>query len=316
MSNMSNRLNDISEDEIRIISTPGNADVKPDTGDGGNKSRRRVVALVVGLAVVVVVGVALWLLWPSSLDVESDGPDAMPVIVETANGEEVAVQEAAPEAVSEEPSKSTPPVYNPKGYATITDTIINGVGLTLVTPHDLTPVLKVGADVLETENAQVAFQAAFIREDNGEILGAFVSDGELLSRGESKAGYCAIIDGELTIGVAKTTPLLESAIETNGFFFRQFPLVVGGEVIESDAPLSALRKALAVIDGQPVVVIAKKQMTTSEFAHTLADLGVTDAIFLVGSTTKGYAVDKEGNRHSFGREDKNRSENTNYILWR
>ena len=71
-------------------------------------------------------------------------------------------------------------------------------------------------------------QAADVRRDNRQIVGAYVINGEMLSRGKAKSGFCAIIGDEVMIGVAQTTPLLERATEENGFFFRQYPLVYEG----------------------------------------------------------------------------------------
>ena len=79
------------------------------------------------------------------------------------------------------------------------------------------------------------------------IAGAYVVKGELLSKGEAKAGYCSIVNGEVNIGVADATPMLEEALMKDGYFFRQYPLVAGGQLIENKLKGAALRKALAVL---------------------------------------------------------------------
>lgn len=61
-------------------------------------------------------------------------------------------------------------------------------------------------------------QAADVRADNGDIVGAFVLKGEPKAWGLSKKGFCATISGNVTIGVANNTPLFEEATETEGYF--------------------------------------------------------------------------------------------------
>ena len=48
----------------------------------------------------------------------------------------------------------------------------------------------------------LAAQAADIRKNNKEILGDYVFKGEQLSTGKRKTGYCAIIDGNVSLGVS------------------------------------------------------------------------------------------------------------------
>lgn len=201
------------------------------------------------------------------------------------------------------------------GFVETYDTIINKVPLTIFVPKDLTPKLYIGPEALKDSTARFVVQAADVRGDNGEILGAYVLDGNLLSKGQSKSGFCAIINGKPVIGVANSTPYLEQAIETGGYFFRQYPLVVGGQVVENKLKTSSLRKALAELKGEIVVVMNDKKQTLNEFSQTLVDLGVSNAIYLIGSTAPGFAIDKQGKRIDFGKEEENPMDKTNYIIW-
>lgn len=215
-----------------------------------------------------------------------------------------------------EPTESRPPRALGEGYVDIRDTMVNGVPLKIFTPHDATPVLHVGADALNDTTAAFVLEAAFVREDTGGISGAYVVDGNLVSKGNARSGFCAIIDGRIIIGVADNTPYLEQAIETNGYFFRQYPLVVAGQVINNTTPYTALRKALAELDGKTVVVMSEKEQKINDFSQTLVDLGVTNAINLIGSTSLGFAHDAEGRKIVFGQDVENRLENANYLIWR
>ena len=158
-------------------------------------------------------------------------------------------------------------------------------------------------------------QAADIRRDNGEIVGAYVCEGQLLSKGQPKSGFCAIINGSPIIGVADSTPYLEQAIETDGYFFRQYPLVVANHVVENKLKRRSLRKALAEWNGRIAVIVSHKQLTFHDFAQALVDMGVTNAIYLVGSKSYGLVRDADGNRIVLGSDVVSDAKNVNYIVW-
>ena len=282
---MSRKNIDIDDNEIRIITST--------SGNGTSTPPRWLYYAIVCTAVAIIATVYA-LLWGSD---------------DTADSEELAVtQEAAA------PGDTATVVK--KGYVEITDTVVGNVPLVILTPRDATPKLHIGIDVLQSPGVVMAMQAADIRSDNGGIVGAYVVDGNLVSKGQAKSGFCAIIDGNITIGVADATPFLEKAIESDGYFFRQYPLVVGNQLVENKPKGRSLRKALAEWNGTTVVVLSHSRLTFHDFAQTLVDLGVANAIYLVGSEAFGFAVDSEGNRTEFGKEAPSPEASTNYIIWR
>ena len=282
---MSKKNIDIDDNEIRIITSK--------SGNGTSTPPRWLYYAIVCAAVAIIATVYA-LLWGSD---------------DTADSEELAVtQEAAA------PGDTATVVK--KGYVEITDTVVGNVPLVILTPRDATPKLHIGIDVLQTPDVVMAMQAADIRSDNGGIVGAYVVDGNLVSKGQAKSGFCAIIDGNITIGVADATPFLEKAIESDGYFFRQYPLVVGNQLVENKPKGRSLRKALAEWNGTTVVVLSHSRLTFHDFAQTLVDLGVANAIYLVGSEAFGFAVDAEGNRTEYGKEAPSPKASTNYIIWR
>lgn len=201
-------------------------------------------------------------------------------------------------------------------FVTARDTVVGGTALRILTPTGATPRLVIGKEALADSTAVLVAQAADVRGDNGQIAGAYVMKGDLLSRGEAKAGFCAIIDGEITVGVADATPMLEKAIESEGYFFRQFPLVVGGQVVENKPKGRSLRKALAEIDGKVSVVLSLDRLTFHDFSQALADAGVRNAVYLVGSTAAGFYTDEAGTRYTFGTPADTDWEYLNYIVWK
>lgn len=214
--------------------------------------------------------------------------------------------------VVDRPADGPRPVSG-RAYAERTDTTVNGVGLIIFTPCRATPVLQVGSF---DSAAVLVVPAADVRRDNGGMVGAFVLSGRLLSRGQAKSGFCAIIDGRMTIGVADATPLLERALDTDGYFFRQYPLVVGGQVVENKLRGRSQRKALIERDGEISVVLTEKALSMNDFSQLLVDIGVSNAIYLVGSTAYGFARDADGRKTEFGTPCASEPENVNYIVWR
>lgn len=90
----------------------------------------------------------------------------------------------------------------------------------------------------------------------------------MLSRVVTAQAFCAIIVGKITIEMAETTPYLEEALDKDGYFFRQFPLVIAGEMIdESQRPGNrSFRKALVETENGFSVVMSQNSVSMSEFA--------------------------------------------------
>ena len=162
-------------------------------------------------------------------------------------------------------------------------------------------------------------QAADIRADNGGIVGAFVLEGEPKAWGLSKKGFCAIINDTVTVGVADNSPLFEEATEKGGYFFRQFPLVDKGSLVENELKGKAVRRALCDRGGEIFTVETLSIESFHDFSQALVDLGVDNAIYLVGANAYGWATDVDGQRHEFGDPNPKTSKkwrNINYLVMR
>lgn len=214
-----------------------------------------------------------------------------------------------------------PVVGETKPYVAITNTEVGSEEFVIMEPRNATPELAVGYDNVNGTDVVAIFEAAGIRDDlnvHGEhgIVGAFVYKGELLSRGMSKLGYCAIIDDKITLGVADNTPLFEKCVETEGYFFRQYPLVASGEVVDANAPGAYLRKALAELNGKIVVIQSKDKMTIGDFSEALKAMGVTTAIYLNGGNSISKCLNQDGTYTVLGNPSPVTEKNVNYIVWR
>ena len=207
------------------------------------------------------------------------------------------------------------------GYTEIRDTIINDIPIRMYIPHHAEMTLHLGRINRQDTTIIYAAQAADVRADNGGIVGAFVLKGEPKAWGLSKKGYCASIDGKVTIGVAANSPLFEQATECGGYFFRQYPLVDNGQPVFNEPKGKSIRRGICDMGGTIFMVETLTKESFYDYAQALADMGVDNAIYLVGSTAYGWAVDRQGLAHEFGEDDcyagrRRMPKNTTYIVWR
>ncbi len=206
-----------------------------------------------------------------------------------------------------------------QGFVEIADTTINDIPMRLYIPHSVSMSLYVGNIDRNDQSIVFAAQAADIRADNGGIVGAFVLQGEPKAWGLSKRGYCAIIDDSVTVGVADNSPLFEEATEKGGYFFRQFPLVDKGNLVENELKGKAVRRALCDRSGEIFTVETLSIESFHDFAQALVDLDVDNAIYLVGANAYGWSTDADGQRHEFGDPNPKTSKkwrNINYLVMR
>jgi hypothetical protein len=207
------------------------------------------------------------------------------------------------------------------GYTEIRDTTINDIPIRIYIPHHAEMTLQLGRLDRQDTTIIYAAQAADVRADNGGIVGAFVLKGEPKAWGLSKKGFCASIDGKVTVGVADNSPLFEQATERGGYFFRQYPLVDNGTPIFNEPKGKAIRRAICDRGGTIFMVETLAKESFYDFAQALADMGIDYAVYLVGSAAYGWAVDREGIAHEFGYDDcyagrRRMPKNTSYIVWR
>ncbi len=202
-----------------------------------------------------------------------------------------------------------------KASLTIREDTINDINLIIFTPEGYKAELKVGAIDTLDKSIMLCAQAADIRSDNGEIVSAYVLDGEPLSRGIAKKGFCAIIDDAITLGMAEETPLYERVVESKGDFFRQYPLVHDSQMQENKPKGKAIRNALCILNGKVCVIRSANIESFHDFAQALQDIGVTEAISLTGSNATFIVNDNDGNFTNYGTFEKS-YENINYIIFR
>ena len=297
---MSNKTDEIRDDEIRIIGKNGKQ-----TDQGGRKW------LWISLGAVAVVAVVLVLVLSLSgrkrtnneAEVVPELFDPVPVV------EQPSESESEKKAWLGDYSDETTP------YTEHIRRTINDINLDIYIPHNARPSLLLGVPDPSDSRIIFANQAADVRADNGKINGAYVLAGKPLAWGLSKKGYVAVIDGEVTVGVADNSPLFEKATETGGYFFRQYALVDNGVLVENAPKNKAVRKAICDRAGEIMVVMSESKESFHDFAQALVDLQVDNAVYLVASISHGFYRDRDGEFQMIYERGQIRYPNENYILW-
>lgn len=298
------RYDDISDDEIRIIG---------DSGDTRNLKRMVLIALVA----LAVVGGILALVFAGG-NKENSVPEVEEVPVPIYGEEVVPVEEVG--VVDDTHFSRLRVSPTERGFTELRDTTINDVPLRIYIPHNAECTLHVGKVDRDDNDIIYTAEAAFIRADNHAILGAFVLKGEPLAWGLSMRGYCASIDGEITVGVADNSPLFEEAINRGGYFFRQYPLVDNGKFVANEPKNKSVRRAICERKGEIFMVESLAKESFHDFTQALVDLGVDNAVNLAGSEAYGWAIDRDGVKHEFGTPNfytgrGKMPKNTNYIVF-
>ena len=287
------RNKDIRDDEIRII--------------GGSEPLRTSnvwIKVLIAVLCAILAGAITLIFWPKRA-AETVEPE---VVFEPTN--EILLTEEEPVRWLGDYTDST------KAYTEHIRDTINDIPLDIYIPHNAVPELMVGVPDIFDKSIVMATQAADNRADNGKIVGAFVVKGQPLSWGLSKKGYCGIIDGKLTVGVADNSPLFEEATEKSGYFFRQYPLVDNGVLVENEPKGKSIRKALCNRNGEIMIVMSQTPESFHDFAQALVDMKVDNAIYTVGSTSYGYFRDKFDHFEQIYEKRRGGYKYENFILWR
>lgn len=287
---MNKELFDIGDNEIRVVGHAGASD-----GKKPEPKRRWWLWLILAVLLLLALGFACWRMMPRrTLPASSYSAEA---IIDT-------TQNVTFEASAEQ-----------KAYTIVSSDSVNDIALRIYTPVGGRVELFVGKLPCDDQSIILAAQAADYRADNGQIAGAFVYRGELLSRGHPKYGFCAIIGDKLTMGKSQETALFERAVEQEGYFFRQFSLVHDGKHGESVPKGKAIRRALCYYQESIAIIESVERESMHDFAGALIDLGVQEAIGLVGNSQISLYEDESGYRF-IGDIEKQEGVQETYIVWR
>ena len=225
---MINRIDEIQDDELRVIGRP--------SGSEDTRKPRKWLWIVMAVAIVAAVVAA------TIICSRKPGPGNDPVVFDSSIKEKI------------EPLGNYADTTG-KAYTEHLELTINDIPLDIYIPHNAKPSLAIGTPDIFDKNIVLVTQAADIRADNGKINGAYVLAGKPMAWGLSKKGYVGIIDDKITVGGADNAPLFEEATEKGGYFFRQYPLVDNGVLVENEPKGKAIRKAICDRAGEVKQII-------------------------------------------------------------
>ncbi len=198
----------------------------------------------------------------------------------------------------------------------ITEESINDVPMTIYSLGNIDAELIVGQP--ETTDTSIVFitQAADIRKDNNQIVGDFVLKGEQIATGKRKIGYCAIINHSPTIGMSNSDEMKDFCIANKGDYFRQYILVSDAEAQINKLRGKSIRRALANNGDSLYIVISHNRESLYDFSLALQDIGMTNALYLVGGDSYfAYRTAQGDPLISYG-EFETYSPYMNYIIFR
>ena len=99
-----------------------------------------------------------------------------------------------------------------------------------------------------------------------------------------------------------------------GSFFRQYPLVVDGVMQPSNVKGKSIRRALAQNDDGLYIVMTDERESVHNFSEALVDMGMKDAISLVGGNkAKKYWMQED---ECWESDDLAIVDNRNFIVFR
>ena len=294
------KMNDIMDDDDFMV-------LGKNTSDGDRQKKRR--RLILGVAAILAVATVV-VIWVLALR-----KDDKQVPEELFESKEQVSYITAPSGKLETLGKYSSADSVRTAYMEHMTRTINDIPFDIYIPHNAVPRLALGREKRDSSKVVFSTMAADVRADNGKIVGAFVLNGEPLAWGKSKKGYCAIIDGQITIGMADNSPLFEEATECGGYFFRQYPIVNNGVMVENAPRGKSIRKALCERNGEIFVAMTTTPESFHDFAQALADFGVRNAIYLVGSTSYGYWRDADGVKHNIYAPSRSTYTYENYLQW-
>jgi hypothetical protein len=233
------------------------------------------------------------------------------LLVTLGNEETVDIKHFKTELKAPSPRQPEPEMTSGVEYET---QVVNDVWLNVYKILDMHAELSLDVSGYTDSTECIILQAADIRKDNRKFVGDFVLNGEKLSSGKVKKGYCAIVDGKVTIGMSADDEVMNHCMANGGSFFRQYPLVVDGVMQPSNVKGKSIRRALAQNEDGLYIVMTDERESVHNFSEALVDMGMKDAISLVGGN-KAYMYWMQEDE-CWESEDLTKVDNRNFIVFR
>ena len=147
-----------------------------------------------------------------------------------------------------------------------------------------------------------------IKNDQKQIIGDYIDNGEVVSESLWRAGFMAIVDGNAQIGISRSPKIRKYIVEHSGSMFRQMALVSAGTRCDEQFILKGKVTRCAYardIDGNLYFVETTEPETLYGFADALIEYGFADAIYITGGhQPERFYRDTEGNAQGRYIDDK------------
>ncbi|MDD6787724.1 MAG: hypothetical protein PUD83_06600 [Bacteroidales bacterium] len=319
---------DIKDTEIRfIVDNESTADGSKAFGhENPKKGSQRPVTIAVMIGIILLVGILFfWIILCISMAEIQDEYDYNDITYESDDYQgAIELIESRFEQSPAEPSqellygllKQCDDTLN-SSFCHITESTINGIPFRILLPVNAVPELHIGKIDESDPDIILALQAADVRKDNGKIVGACVNKGRIKSIGLAKKGFVAIISGKITIGVSEHSPLFEKAVDEGGDFFRQYPIVDQGFIVENNPKSLYIRRAICERASEIFVVETLIPVSFHDFSQMLVDFRVNNAVYLVGGQYAcGIYRDADNQPTIWGEAKYSKVKNVSYLVWK
>lgn len=175
-----------------------------------------------------------------------------------------------------------------------TDSVL-GVALNIYELHNVRAELSLHEP--DTTDSQVLMSTRSADYTvTGDYLGSLVVNGDEKQSDVWRLGYCAMVNGQMVIGISRSDAVKDYVADHRGSYFRQFMLVSNGELPRRFFLHGKVeRKALArTADDHLCIVESRHPETLWGFADALREYGYVDAIYLTGGNESGFYRTPDG----------------------
>lgn len=147
-----------------------------------------------------------------------------------------------------------------------------------------------------------------IKNDQKQIIGDYIENGEVVSESLWRAGFMAVIDGNAQIGISRSPKIRKHIIENSGSMFRQMALISAGTKCDEQFVLKGKVTRCAYardIKGNLYFVETIDPETLYGFADALIEYGFADAIYITGGFQEDrFFRSEDGTAHGGYTDDK------------
>ena len=144
--------------------------------------------------------------------------------------------------------------------------------------------------------------------DKKEIIGDYIVDGEVAAKSNWRAGFMAIVDGNVQIGIDRSSKIANYVKKHNGSMFRQLALVSANISCDNQFILRGKVTRCAYArdrQGKLYFIETVEPETLSGFADALIEYGFIDAVYITGGSQPNlFYRTEDGTAHGHYIDDK------------